>query len=202
MAMTRQLILSTALGALLAAAAASGAANAQIGRGDSAIRITAKTSEYLQNEGRGIWAGDVVAVQADSQIHSDKLTAICTKPKQAGQGANQSCEEIEKLVAEGNVLYTAPDVKIRGDKAEYDYTTHVITITGDVISSRGDEGVVRGTQIVYNIDEGHVRVTAGDKRVLSIITPKKKTETAQPAAPGQPAPVQPVTPTPAPAAPN
>jgi lipopolysaccharide export system protein LptA len=101
------------------------------------------------------------------------------------------------MIAEGNVLYVAPDIKIRGDRAEYDYAADTITITGDVISSRGDEGVVRGTKIVYSVGEGRVKVTAGDKRVYAIITPKKKDPATQPAPAGQPAPA-----TPAPARPN
>jgi lipopolysaccharide export system protein LptA len=187
MAMTRQLILSTALVAALCTA---GAAHAQVGRGDAPIRITAKSSEYLQNEGRGTWAGDVVATQADSQITTDKLTAICARGAQPAKDANKNCD-IEKLVAEGNVLYTAPEGKISGDKAEYDTTAHIITFTGDVISSRADEGVMRATQMVYNIDEGSVRMTAGDKRVLAIITPKKKDPAAQPAAQPAGAPAAP-----------
>jgi lipopolysaccharide export system protein LptA len=140
---------------------------------DAPIRITAKASEYLQNEGRGVWTGDVVATRGDARITTDKLTAICVKSAPAADG-NASCDDIEQLIAEGNVLYTAPDVKIRGDKAVYQYGAGIITVTGDVISSRGDEGVVRGKEIVYNIDEGKVRITAGNDRVLSIITPKKK----------------------------
>ena len=66
-------------------------------------------------------------------------------------------------------------------------TSWIITVTGDVIVSRCDEGVMRGTEVVYNIDEGKVKVTAGNARVLSIITPKKKD--AQPGtAPAAPAP--------------
>jgi lipopolysaccharide export system protein LptA len=101
--------------------------------------------------------------------------------------AEQPCEEIRQLIAEANVLYTAPDLKIRGDRAEYDYPTDTITITGDVIMTRGDEAVIRGTQIVYNVGAGLSRMTAGNNRVQSILTPQDKGATDQPA---QPAPAQ------------
>jgi lipopolysaccharide export system protein LptA len=81
---------------------------------------------------------------------------------------------MEQLIAEGNVYYTAPDVKIRGDRAEYDYPSDTITITGDVILSRGAEGVVRGTKVVYKVGEGRSVITAGTNRVTSIFTPAKK----------------------------
>lgn len=180
--MKSRLILAGAIAAALLAAPASAQ---QQTPSDTPINISAKASEYLQKEGRGVYTGDVIVTRGNARITTDKLTLVCTKPP-PGQTSNE-CEDVEQIVAEGNVLYTAPDVKIRGDKAVYAYGAGVITITGDVISSRGDEGVVRGTEVVYNVDEGKVRITAGNSRVLSIITPKKKDGAAQPATPAAPA---------------
>lgn len=169
--MTRSfsLLISGAAAAILLA----GPAAAQIGRGDAPVEVKSDQAQYLQNEGRGVYTGNVVATQADSRITTDKLTIICTKgPAAAGEEA--ACEAMEQLLAEGNVYYTAPDVKIRGDRAQYDYPTDTITITGDVILSRGTEGVVRGTKVVYKVGEGRSVITAGTNRVTSIFTPAKK----------------------------
>jgi lipopolysaccharide export system protein LptA len=181
-----------ALAILTAASlAAVSAAHAQIGRSEAPIQIKSETGEYLQNEGRGVYSGNVEATQGDSKVTTDKLTVVCTR-----SAANGECEEIRQLVAEGNVLFTAPDeVAIRGDRAEYDYASDTITVTGNVISRRGDEGVVQGTRIVYNVGEGRAKMTAGSERVLSIITPKKK----QPATAPAPGAGQPATPPAAPA---
>lgn len=160
------------------------AAHAQIGRSDAPIEITSERSEYLQKEGRGVYIGNVKAVQSNSVVTTDKLTAVCSRAESG------DCEEIRVMIAEGNVLYTAPDVKIRGDRAEYDYASDTITITGDVISSRADQGVVRGTKIVYNVGEGRVVITAGSDRVTSIFNTAKK-PAAQPGRPAQPAPSRP-----------
>jgi lipopolysaccharide export system protein LptA len=181
------------LSALLAAGALAPAAHAQVGRGDQPIRITSELTEYLQKEGRTVWRGNVIATQGESRINADRLTMICTSTTAQPDG-QQSCDDIEELIAEGNVLYTT-DVctKIKGDKATYNYPTDTITITGDVISSQCDEVVVRGTQIVYDIGNGAVRYTAGNERVLSIFTPKKRDPAATPGAPapGTPAPATP-----------
>jgi lipopolysaccharide export system protein LptA len=169
--------------ALLAAAPA----HAQIGQKDAPVEITSDQAEALQNEGRGVYTGNVVATQGDARITTDRLTVVCTKAP-AGE-TSPSCDELEQLVAEGNVFYTAPDVRIRGDRAQYDFPTDTITITGDVILSRGQDGVVKGTRVVYSVGEGRTVITAGDKRVFTIFnTAKKQT----PAAPATPAP----TPTP------
>ncbi len=163
---------------------------AQIGQSDAPIEITAQQTEYFQNEGRGIYTGNVVATQGDSRITSDKLTFMCSKPANP-RDAETSCDELEVLVAEGNVFYIAPDVRIRGSKAEYDFPSDTITITGDVILSRGEDGVVRGTRVIYSIGEGRTVITAGENRVITVFnTAKKQTPAATPATPAQPAPTQ------------
>lgn len=168
-----------------------GPAAAQIGSGDAPVEVKSDQAQYLQNEGRVVYSGNVVATQADSRITTDKLTLICTKGA-AAPGEDAACETMEQLVAEKNVYYTAPDVKIRGDRAEYDYPTDTITITGDVILSRGTEGVVRGTKVVYRVGEGRTVITAGSNRVTSIFTPAPKrdgaTTPATTPAPAAPAP--------------
>jgi lipopolysaccharide export system protein LptA len=169
-------------GALTLLAGVAGSANAQIGRGDAPVEVQSKDGEYLQKEGKFIYNGDVVATQADSRITTDKLTVVCSRPT-ASATQNQECEAIEQLIAEGNVLYTAPEAKIRGDRAEYDYPSDTITITGDVILSRGNEGVVRGTRVVYHVEGGITRITAGDERVLSIFTPTKRQSSPSTTAP-------------------
>ena len=176
---------------LAAAVLACGAAQAQIGRSDAPIEITSSQASYLQNEGRGVYTGNVVATQGDSRITTDKLTVICQTGPAAG-GEAPACEAIEKLIAEVNIYYTAPDVRIKGDRASYDYPSDTITITGDVILSRGADGVVRGKQVVYKVGEGRTIITGGQQdRVTSIFTPASRT----PATPAPtPAPTTPTTP--------
>lgn len=187
--------LATAVPAMAFLALAGAPAFAQIGQSDAPIEITARQTEYFQNDGRGIYTGNVVATQGDSRITSDKLTFICTKSAPRADNA-QSCDEIEQLIAEGNVFYIAPDVRIRGSKAEYDFPTDTITITGDIIMSRGEDGVVRGTRVVYSIGEGRTVITAGEKRVVTVFNTAKK-PAAAPATPGAPpAAPAPTTPTP------
>ena len=176
----------------LAAGAASmtfmaGAAHAQIGQSDAPLEIVSDKSEYLQNEGRGVYTGNVVATQGESKITTDKLTFVCSKTTPAGGGEAQ-CDEIEVLIAEGKVVYLAPDVRHRGDRAQYDFPSDTITITGDVILSRGEDGVVRGTNVVYSIGEGRTIITAGKNRVTSVFNTAKKPADAPATAPVTPAP--------------
>jgi len=184
--------LGLALILLAGVAGFSGLAGAQIGKSNAPIEIQADNLQLLQNEGVAIYTGNVVATQADSRITTNKITATCTRaaPPPGQSIADQPCEELRQMVAEGEVLYTAPDVKIRGDRAEYDYPTDTIIVTGDVVLSRGTEGVVRGTKVVYQVGQGLTTITSDEKRVLSIFSRAKSEEqpATPPAAPPAPRP--------------
>lgn len=175
--------LSRVVAAVAAAMLLAAPALAQVGRGDAPVEITSLKGEYFEKEGRGVYTGNVVASQGDARITTDKLTIFCKLGERTEGGP--ACDQIQQLIAEGNVFYTAQDVKIRGTRASYDYPTDTITITGDVILSRGTDGVVRGTQVVYSVGEGRTVITAGEKRVFTVFTPKKKED--KPAAPAAPA---------------
>lgn len=183
--------------ALSAGAAATvflaGTASAQIGNSDAPVEITSRQGEYLQKEGRGVYTGNVVATQGDSKITTDKLTVICARDPATGEAMTNSCD-MERLVAEGNVYYIATDARIRGDRAEYDFPTDTITITGDVILSRGEDGVVRGTTVKYSIGDGRTVITAGQNRVVTVFNTAKKPAEAPPAQPTTPAPAPAPTP--------
>jgi lipopolysaccharide export system protein LptA len=168
-----------------------GTANAQIGNSDAPVVVDSREAEYLQKEGRGVYIGNVVATQGDAKITTDKLTVLCARDPSAGEEGTNSCD-IERLIAEGNVFYVAPDARIRGDRAEYDFPTDTITITGDVILSRGEDGVVRGTTVKYSIGDGRTVITAGQNRVTTVFNTANKP--AQPADPATPAPAPAPTP--------
>lgn len=162
-------------------------AHAQLGaQGD--VFLESDTFDFFQTEGRSVYTGNVRATQGDSQLTTDKLTAICSRaaPPPGQTAGDQPCEEIRQLVAENNVLFTAPRLQIKGDRAEYDYPTDTITITGDVIMRRDEEAVVRGTKVVYQVAAGLANISAGSGRVQGILTPQRGSN-----RPAQPTPAQP-----------
>ena len=166
----------------------SGVAHAQLGgQADAPIFVESDTFDFFQTEGRGVYTGNVRATQGESQLTTDKLTAVCSRAAvPSGQTASeQPCEEIRQLVAENNVLFTAPRLQIRGDRAEYDYPTDTITITGDVIMRRDDEAVIRGKKVVYQVSAGLASISSSGDRVQAILQPQSRSNSATP-APAQP----------------
>jgi lipopolysaccharide export system protein LptA len=157
--------------------AAPSPAAGQIANSDDPIEVTARRTDYFRDEGRVVYTEDVRAVQGETEITADKLTVVCVRnPPQRGEPADPSCNEIEKIIADGDVLFSTPREKIRGTQAEYDYTRDVITITGDVILSNG-EGVARGARLIYSVNDGRATITAGDRgQVTSIFTPRSRSD--------------------------
>jgi lipopolysaccharide export system protein LptA len=158
--------------AAFAAQAATGPAAAQIASSDEPIQITStKDAVYSRSQGVFTFSENVRVVQGGSQLTSDSLTVFCARTEIPA--AAESCDPISRIVAEGQVIYTTPNEKIRGDRAEYDYAADVITITGVVILSRGDEGVMRGTKVVYDVSRGTVAVTSDNEPVFGIFNSQR-----------------------------
>lgn len=161
------------------------AAMAQIADSDQPIQVTAtKQAVWSRTDATYTYEENVKVVQGGSQLTSDKLVVYCNKTAvQNAKGKpdeQQSCDPIGRIIADGNILYTTPNESIRGDRAEYDYPTDTITVTGKVTMSSGKQGLVRATKVVYEVSKGMVTITSdADKPVFSVFTPDRK-----PAAPG------------------
>jgi lipopolysaccharide export system protein LptA len=162
-----------AIGVILAVMAGAGPAHAQIERSDAPIRVESKTNDVLRGECRAVYEGEVVATQGTARLTTDKLTLQGSRP----DGRSGRCED-DRLIAEGNVIYAIPGLRIRGDRAEYDLAVESITFTGDVILAGDDGSLMRGTSLVYSLADERARVTAGDKRVEMIIDPSKRSTVA------------------------
>lgn len=146
---------------------------AQIGDSGEPILVEADGSaEFLREQGRLVYTDNVRAVQGGTRITTDELTIICARSPESRRSAFESCTEIESVIANGNVLYTTAEERIRGDRGVYDYRTDTITITGNVILSRGQDVVAKGPKVVYDIANGRATITSeGSGSVLSIFEP-------------------------------
>jgi lipopolysaccharide export system protein LptA len=175
-AMNRTIRTALAAAALAAgwAASASGAA-AQIGPQGGPIEVRATQLEALRDENRIIYSGAVDAVQGSTRIRANTLTIVCSPAEGAEAGAPAAgCGEVERMIAEGDVYYITPEEKVRGDRAEYDYVNDTITVTGDVILTRGDEGVINGRRLVIEVATGRAVVTSEGRPVFSVFTPSER----------------------------
>jgi lipopolysaccharide export system protein LptA len=147
-------------------------ASAQLADSNSDVEVLADNARYVRSACRGEWSRNVRMVQGGTRLTTDRLTLVQYQPS----AANQECGDIREFIAEGNVYYITPNERIRSDRAQYDYDTDTITMTGDVVLSRGEQGVMRGTKLVYSVQNGLATVTSEKGPVVSIFPSKNRSE--------------------------
>lgn len=185
-----------ALAAFAAAAALGvGASQAQVvGDSNAPIDITANNLELIDAQRVQIWRGAVEAVQGQNRLRTTELR-VFHAPKAGGQpssGGNAQLGdwgEARRMLAQGDVYFVTPDTVARGTTGDYDLVRDVITISGNVILTRG-ENVLRGDRLVIDVASGRSTMESntpgrGNQRVRGVFYPEQRA--AQPAAAPRPA---------------
>ncbi|RYF93976.1 MAG: hypothetical protein EON95_06990 [Caulobacteraceae bacterium] len=147
---------TTITAAMVALALGAGAAQAQIApRSNAPVDIAADQSDFLTQECRSIWKGDVEALQARTRLRAQTLNVYAVKK-------GDECGETDRLVAEGNVYYVEADRTVRADTAVYTARAETITLTGNVVVVQG-KSVARAERVVINLQTGQSQMFAGSK---------------------------------------
>lgn len=192
----------TAAAVLFAAVLASPAAPAfaQIGKAGGPVDIESDQLQVVDAERKAIFSGNVDAQQGDARLKSKTLTvffaqkpAATSASQSAGEALGASFGEIERLVAEGDVLYLTPTERARGDYGVYEMKTDTITLTGGVVVTRGDN-VIKGDKMTIEVSSGKTTIVsngptaaAGGKkppRVRGVFQQAPKTPAEAPKAGG------------------
>jgi len=169
------------LTALLAGASAlfalcAGPAAAQIGDSSLPLDIEADHSELFNPENRAVWTGNVRVVQGDSSIRAERIE-VFFDGESTGAGPTGNLGNIERIVATGNVFYTTPEQRARGDRGVYLLESETVTLTGDVVITQGED-VFTATRFVTDLVTGNSSFgEAGDgERVRMVIHPRNAGE--------------------------
>lgn len=183
--------------AALTAAAVLGAGSGQaqiVGDSNAPIDITANNLELIDAQRVQIWRGAVEAVQGQNRLRTTELRVFHApkagaRPSTGGNAQLGDWGEAQRMVAEGDVYFVTPDTIARGTRGDYDLVRDVITITGDVILTRG-ENVLRGDRLVIDVASGRSTMESatpgrGNQRVRGVFYPEQRA--AQPAAGQRPA---------------
>ena len=157
---------SMKLSAILAAALLlGGTAQAQTRAKDAEqpIEISSDALDVDQVQNIAIFTGNVVAIQGDMRLRSDKMTVYYTKKDAAAQAAAKPVanavpgadkqSSISKIVVNGHVVLATPDESGQGNDGVYQVDQKMLHLTGNVLLTRG-QNVLRGTQLDYNMATG------------------------------------------------
>lgn len=139
------------ISAVLVFAAAPLAATAQIApAGHGPVDVTADQLEVQQGQCLANWSGNAEALQDTSRLRADSLKIF---NRQLGGGGGQSCGQLDRMEADGQVYYVTPTQVVKADHAVYTASDTTIVMTGDVVSAQG-KNVIAGSRLMINTSTG------------------------------------------------
>lgn len=115
------------------------------------IRIESDTLEVDERAKLAVFAGKVSVTQERMRLTAGRLE-IRYRP-----GAGGRPTELRTVDALGGVRMSLNDQVATGARAHYDLATEIMTLTGNVVLSQG-ENVIRGDQVEVNLKTGKSRV--------------------------------------------
>jgi len=166
----------------------------------SPIEITSDALEVQQLENTATFTGNVVAIQNDVRLKSDRMVvyyASADEKKEKKKEGEAEKQTIKKIDVEGNVFLSTPEETASGTRGDYNVETQEIHLNDNVVLTRG-KNTLKGSQLVYNFETGKSVITggvtaeggasAGKQRVRALFVPedKKKPEPKKPAVKKQP----------------
>jgi len=163
---------------------------------DKPVRIQAASLEVRNKDKVATFSGDVHVTQGDTNLrckilmvfYEDDPTRNAMPAAQPGPGGQQ---RIRRMEGRGGVVVTQKDQVATGDAGEFDVQTNTVTLTGNVVVTRGQD-VLRGQRLVVDLTNGVSRVDSGRGRVELLVDTKGMRP--DPAKSGQPQGQQPSAP--------
>ena len=163
---TLQRVAAGVLAALMAGAASAAAQDAA-SRGLLAFEADGLESEM--DSGVHVLTG-AARIELDGLVLTADRIAIITI-----EGGGELSSAVRAVEASGNVFISTETETAQGDAATYDVLSDIITLTGLVVLTQG-ENVVRGNQLVLNLATGVSRFEGGSEtgggRVQGIFVPE------------------------------
>lgn len=117
------------------------------------IEITADSLEVMQQEQQAEFSGNVIAVQGNMRIASDRMKVFY----RSGDEAKGDAQAVSRIEVHGNVFMSSPTETARGKKGIYDVDANHLTLMGDVVLTRG-ENVVKGETLKYDLTSGKSQI--------------------------------------------
>lgn len=143
------------------------------------IDIRSRELEFLYDQKRITYRGDVVVKQGDVTLKSDLLTVVYEEPpakngaassKPAKPASVTSQQRLKEIVAEGNVVITTSDRRASGQKAVFDEAKRTVVLSGDAVLQEGVNRV-SGERVTVFLDEKRSIVEGGKGQAQMVFMP-------------------------------
>jgi lipopolysaccharide export system protein LptA len=179
--------------ALAASVSGGGAPGGEVFTGFNAkskdpIQVDAKTLDvFEENKQRiSVFTGDVVVTRGPTVMHASKMklySDLAAKDAKSASGSKAASGpgggSFTKIEAFGPVTVTSEDQSATGANAVVDMKTHILTLTGNVVLTRGKD-VATGDRLIVDLQTGRARIEqAPGKPVHIIISPETASAAGQ-----------------------
>jgi lipopolysaccharide export system protein LptA len=118
---------------------------------NSPVDVDADRIEVQDRADRAIFSGNVVVRQGNMTMNAARLTVFYT---------NTSGVNVERLVAQGGVTLRTPGETARGSTAIYDVDRRLVTMTGGVNLTQG-QNRVQGGRLVLDLNSHRAVMDGG-----------------------------------------
>jgi lipopolysaccharide export system protein LptA len=127
--------------------------------------LSADRFEVRDKEGTTLFTGNVVAIQGNLKLVSDRARAFYTRA--------QTKVTIRRVDAQGAVTLTSPSETVSAAWGIYDLDSQQMTLGGDVTLKRGSD-VIKGQRLELNLRSGITTLDGGaDAGLEGKATPKR-----------------------------
>ncbi len=180
--MTKTASIRWCLGALVLVAglATAPVAVGQISQAGGPIRVNADRSEVRERDRQVVFTGSVDIVQGEARLRANRviLNYEASGDPDRGSGIGGGFGDITTMSAIGDVFYTTPDLKARGDRGLYLAADETIVLTGNVVLIRCED-VASGEKLTIQIEDGLYQLEGGDGRVRMYLPSGDETATGE-----------------------
>ncbi|RBW41291.1 lipopolysaccharide transport periplasmic protein LptA [Loktanella sp. D2R18] len=121
----------------------------------AAIEVTADSLAVDQENGTAQFTGNVIIGQGDLRLSAGAVEVV--------YGTENS--EIAQLIATGGVTFVTATEAAEAQNAEYDITTGLLTLTGDVLLTQG-ASAISAQSMVVNVETGTASMEGRVRTVL------------------------------------
>ena len=146
------------------------------------IQIEADRMESSTENSAVLFFGNIKASQGDLVIHADEMTVLYTKIEaQPGISADTTADlsqNIDKIIAKGNVKIVQGDWVAVGDTMDFNADARIVILAGNATAWQ-EQNMVSGEKIVLYLNDGKSIVESGPEggeRVKAFIYPSPQEE--------------------------
>ena len=143
-----------------------------VGDNDEPIQIEADSLEVIDDQNTAYLTGNVSVVQGSTILKAKAITVYYFRSGQS----DQSKSGIKKIIASGKVAVRSEDNYASADEAVVDMASEIVTMTGNVYISQGNN-IANGCTLIVNLQTSVSEIkpcaqSSGSKRVKLLLDPK------------------------------